>query len=500
MKYPAVEEFIQCLQSAGKTMTTQTFADEVCDIARSSNAETLNRIADAFTDLARKGDVSQSLGVEWIGSVAPDSPIADITGKIAIAYGARAARLTIQGTSQCNIVAGFALKADIIRNTPDRSLVLVDRGGHMSAIGAMALPEHDVRWMERRYNSEHGVQIPLQANDIESQIVASEHQGRRVKAVFLVSPSYEGISAKIENIVSVCKKHNVEVWIDGAWGALWGLHPRFPPSPVSMGASLATVSLHKKGLGTSQCAALLFNSGRLLTAYDQVRQLGLETTSPYHPSIVHVESCLRRTLSGAGLEDWNRACEAAEELIAHVDSIPGCYALRRQHVGTDLHSDPCHLTFNVRHTGHTGYAILNELRKKHGLICEMATRDTVLMLAGPDLPRCLGKWKSGWSDVVMRLPDGKPQEELSVPQIKPDLCLPLHEALRAPQEVVASEDAIGRISAIPLGAYPPGQCILFPGERVNEEAIEFLRAVVKAGGRLKGISGSIDKAGIPVVK
>ena len=54
-------------------------------------------------------------------------------------------------------------------------------------------------------------------------------------------------------------------------------------------------------------------------------------------------------------------------------------------------------------------------------------------------------------------------------------------------EVVTAADAIGRISAESLAAYPPGIPNVMPGEVITAETVEFLRAVATSpGGHVRG--------------
>ena len=49
------------------------------------------------------------------------------------------------------------------------------------------------------------------------------------------------------------------------------------------------------------------------------------------------------------------------------------------------------------------------------------------------------------------------------------------EAFLAPQEVVAAEDAVGRVAAESLAAYPPGIPNVLPGERLTAETLEYVQ-------------------------
>ena len=67
-------------------------------------------------------------------------------------------------------------------------------------------------------------------------------------------------------------------------------------------------------------------------------------------------------------------------------------------------------------------------------------------------------------------------------------------------EVVAAAEAVGRVSADTLAAYPPGIPNLIPGEEITAETIAFLRAVAASPtGYVRGAVDS-DVAGVRVVK
>jgi arginine/lysine/ornithine decarboxylase len=55
-------------------------------------------------------------------------------------------------------------------------------------------------------------------------------------------------------------------------------------------------------------------------------------------------------------------------------------------------------------------------------------------------------------------------------------------------EVVAVDEAVGRISCESIAGYPPGIPALLPGERITTEALAYLRELRDAGARLHGAS------------
>jgi lysine decarboxylase len=60
----------------------------------------------------------------------------------------------------------------------------------------------------------------------------------------------------------------------------------------------------------------------------------------------------------------------------------------------------------------------------------------------------------------------------------------MRDAYFAQTEMVAAEDAIGRISADLIAPYPPGVAVLAPGEVLTSQIIEGLAASKAAGVRI----------------
>ena len=59
-------------------------------------------------------------------------------------------------------------------------------------------------------------------------------------------------------------------------------------------------------------------------------------------------------------------------------------------------------------------------------------------------------------------------------------------AFLGPQETVAFPEAVGRLAAESLAAYPPGIPNVLPGERLTQETVDYVGAVVEHGGWVRG--------------
>jgi len=68
------------------------------------------------------------------------------------------------------------------------------------------------------------------------------------------------------------------------------------------------------------------------------------------------------------------------------------------------------------------------------------------------------------------------------------MAVPPREAFLGVAELVAVEDAVGRISCESIAGYPPGIPAILPGERMTAEISRYLRETLDSGGRLHGSS------------
>jgi len=79
-----------------------------------------------------------------------------------------------------------------------------------------------------------------------------------------------------------------------------------------------------------------------------------------------------------------------------------------------------------------------------------------------------------------------PKRPFTPPPPWGSLELPPRAAFFGPQEVVPFADAVDRIAAESLAAYPPGIPNVLPGERLTRETVDYINEVVEHGGWVRG--------------
>jgi arginine/lysine/ornithine decarboxylase len=122
---------------------------------------------------------------------------------------------------------------------------------------------------------------------------------------------------------------------------------------------------------------------------------------------------------------------------------------------------------------------------------ELPMQATIVFVVGlGESPVALRRLAGDVDEVVMRL-----RTEGATPALVPpaaslgyEVAVPPRDAFLGEAELVAVDDAVGRISCESIASYPPGVPALLPGERISAATIAYLRELAASGARLHGAS------------
>lgn len=396
------------------------------------------------------------------------------------AWGASRAWFTTNGASGGNHIA-----TTVVRGL-GREFVC-QRSVHSSVIDGITHADLRPHFLHPRVDaglgSSHGV-TPAQVEH-----ALSEHPSS--SAVYLVSPSYFGAVADISAIAEVAHRHDVPLIVDEAWGSHLGLHPDLPVNAVRCGADLVISSTHKGAGSLTQSAMVQLGHGRLA-----------ERLEPLVDRVVRsYQSTSCSSLLLASLD------EARRHLVTHPDAISEAIATAediRGRVRADVRfrdatpdilagrdavdADPLKIVIDTRGAGITGSDAQYMLIRDHRIYCELATPSALLLLVGATSPVDVERF---WS-ALQALPRSESEPERSI--VLPGRCAKrreIGEAFFAASEVVPAAEAVGRVSADALAAYPPGIPNILPGEELSEEAVTFLGMTAGApSGYVRGAQDS----------
>jgi lysine decarboxylase len=160
--------------------------------------------------------------------------------------------------------------------------------------------------------------------------------------------------------------------------------------------------------------------------------------------------------------------------------------------------DPLRIVIDTRPGGLTGHEARAHLFNDHRVHLEMSTDSVVVAVIGagvtPDVERFL--------TALHALPDlGYQPTSGQVLPVPGHRAMSIRRAYFAEAEVVSAADAIGRISAETIAAYPPGIPNLIAGELVTQDVVNFLQTTVSApfGHVRGGVSSDVSTMRVVVV-
>lgn len=344
-----------------------------------------------------------------------------------------------------------------------------------------------------------------------------------IRAVFITSPTYEGILSDIRGIAGAAHRHGAVLIVDEAHGAHLpfggekgkeGDENRvFPESALSCGADVVIQSLHKTLPSLTQ-TAVIHLKGERLPAEQLERCLSVfQTSSPSYLFLASMENCIRY-MDGEGRREMLRYRKRLDEFRERMSGLQNFGILTDKVCGTGgvKAVDPSKLViYGMGKTaGLEGPELAEILRKRYHLEPEMACGRYVLCMTSlMDTEEGLKRLEcaleelnleadSGWPGPVKLTGEGEPGRisgleretaEGRDPAAGTQVFTP-GEAWNRPKKRVPVREAAGKISGAFVTVYPPGVPLITPGERITGVAVEMIERAAGMGLTVEGFDGT----------
>jgi lysine decarboxylase len=373
---------------------------------------------------------------------------------------------------------------------PHRGRVVVQRNVHSSIVDGLVLSGLRPTFVAPEIDKELGIAHCVLPEALDSALESEPD----AEAAMLVSPTYFGAVARIEELAEVAHSRGVPLVVDEAWGSHLYFHEGLPAGALRCGADLVLSSTHKIVGSLTQSAILhLGENGRVDEDIVDRSVTLVESTSPNALLTASLDAA-RRFAATRGHELLEETLVTLERTRDRVREIPGLDVLDERLAGrTSVAAwDPLRLSVDVRGTGATGHRIAQLMREHDDVVLELFSENVIVAVFG------VGETETAAAD---RLVDGLRH---AVEQIGPadvekrgafaepppwgPLELAPRDAFLGPQEVVPFERAEGRIAAESLAAYPPGVPNVLPGERLTGPTIAYIADSLAHGGLVRGAS------------
>lgn len=350
-----------------------------------------------------------------------------------------------------------------------------------------------------------------------------------VKAVLLVSPTYEGVVSDIEKIAKVAHKAKVPLIVDAAHGAHFEYmanvnetisttnYDNVPDPAIRLGADIVIESLHKTLPAMTQCGILHYKSGLIKQSKIEEFLSVYQSTSPSYVFMTSMEACIEKMdherdglfiVYKQLLAEYRKKFEG----LNHIHLV-GESDFKKSSL---YDYDDGKLVFTVKNCGipkKDGVQVINGvvlgdiLEKEYGQVMEMAAGNYVIaMTSVADTKEAFEALYQALEAIDSQLTDleanadnyneGGVNYAMSLARK-----MTIAEAKESNLTEVPLKDAEGHICGEYIYIYPPGIPLVVPGETLSKKALQEIDKAVTLNLNIKGL---VDKGKgsyqIPVVK
>ena len=379
-------------------------------------------------------------------------------------------------------VAGVTRRGDTI---------LVARNCHKSVYHAIEMNGLNPVYLAPGFHASMQMNTEVFAEDVKAALKANP----KIRAVVIVSPTYEGVISDVEAIVGAAHEKGIPVIVDEAHGAHFGFHPYFPENSNKKGADIVIHSLHKTLPSLTQTALLHINGN--LVRREKVRRFihMLQSSSPSYILMASIDSCIEM-LENRRQELFEPYVRSLQALREELQALKGLKL-----VWTDRY-DPSKLVISGEDVGLTGKMLYRILLEKYHLQMEMAAGKYVLAMT------TVGDTQEGFRRLSCALSEideeNRRRGRESFQKTGNIPCLPAPDVVYNSSEIEEMlehfhetgvnrvearlwRDSVGYVSVEYAYLYPPGIPLIVPGERVSQEAADMLQWYYEMGFSIEGL-------------
>lgn len=363
--------------------------------------------------------------------------------------------------------------------------VMIARNAHKSAMMGLIMSGAKPVYVMPEILDEWG----LQGGITSKQVRRTFEEHPKCRALFLVSPSYYGITSDLKAIADVCHEYGALLLVDEAHGGHLCFHKELPKGALEQGADMCVQSMHKVTGALTQASVLHIKS-QLVDVERLATNLHIvQSTSPNYLLMTSLD-CARYELAMHGTEMMERALKLAECARTRINSIDGFTCMGQEVIGQAgiAGLDRTRLVISAKKLGLTGFALEEILFERYAVNMELADYENVLAIVTyanekEDLERLIKACEE------IALEYGK-NEKISCEQPRlpaiPDPVFTPRQAYFAKAEERSWQQSVGEISAEMIAPYPPGIPIIYPGERITQEVWEYLEQFRKEKRHIHG--------------
>lgn len=337
---------------------------------------------------------------------------------------------------------------------------------HMSVINTCALLGINIRFFPKE--TDDTFSVPKGTGTLKEYLTPD------TDAVIITSPNYYGICSDIEKIAEECHEKNIPLLVDEAHGAHFVADRRFPETAVKY-ADAVCQSAHKT-LNAMNGAAYLHVNGSLINRNRLEKALYMfQSSSPSYVIAASADTARSEIADGNKWDGIYNLCSDFRKKIADT----GINVLEND--------DMTRLVLNFSEFDITGFDVSKILSQK-GIDIEMADLLNIVLIVTPsNTAEDLDALFSALSEIILHTPKRKDKIRISPPPVCREILSP-QKAFFAQQGEIALDAAEGRVSCATVVPYPPGIPVIYTGETIRSEQIEYIEKMTAAGAEITGLT------------
>lgn len=361
--------------------------------------------------------------------------------------------------------------------------LILPRNIHKSAINGLVLSGVTPVYIETLIDDNVGISIGV---SIEETIKTID-ENKDAKAILLLNPTYHGFVIDLKTIIDYAHSKGIIVLIDESHGTHFYLDDLFGTPSMSLGADMATISVHKTGGSLTQSSILLHNDG-LVSKYKVRSVINLmQTSSASYLLMGSLDMARHHLATTDGLS--NKIIELSNIVkteLADLDNIKLITNSISYNNETYFH-DMSKILIDVTKLGKTGYEIYDILKKDYNIQIELGETLVILaIISVGDTIESVTSLINAIKDLSKRFHGDLHTDLSNYKLLKPIIKINPREAFFMETEYVTLMESIDRIAGDQIMVYPPGIPLVVGGEVITKQIIEKYTKLIEYGNQVVG--------------
>ncbi len=384
--------------------------------------------------------------------------ILDAQERAAKVFGAQNTFYLINGSTVGNISA-------IMGTTNSGDKILIARNNHKSVYNAVFLKSLCPIYIYPQFDLDNQINGEIIPEQVEDMLIIHPD----IKAIVIVSPTYDGVVSDVKSIADIAHKYMVPLIVDEAHGAHFGFHSYFPQNANQLGADVVIHSIHKTLPSLTQ-TGLMHVNGSLVDSNRIKRYLSmLQSSSPSYVLMASIERCVS-ILETQGNTLFCKYVNLLEQARAKLKGLKFLYV-----VDTNSY-DRAKILISTLNSGMESKELFRLLLEEYHLQLEMVGSSYVLAMTS-----------------ICDTQEGIDRLITALYEIDKMCCLNINNKLPLNNKPKLTKTNISKLPKLKKAEngekgseffyylYPPGIPFVVPGEVITKEIMEIMNGYEQSG-------------------